>query len=73
MTVTGCAKLAAGKMSGCHLVPVICVVIQAKAGQVRSQTQQQSVAATFADIAAATARRLTHCSSSLTTWLTRLG
>jgi signal transduction histidine kinase len=32
------------------------VVIQARAGQVRSQTQQESVAATFADIAAAAAR-----------------
>jgi signal transduction histidine kinase len=32
------------------------VVMQARAGQVRSQTQQESVAATFADIAAAAAR-----------------
>jgi signal transduction histidine kinase len=32
------------------------VVIQARAGQVRSQTQQESVAATFADIATAAAR-----------------
>jgi signal transduction histidine kinase len=32
------------------------VVIQARAGQVRSQTQPQSVAATFADIAAAAGR-----------------
>jgi signal transduction histidine kinase len=31
-------------------------VIQARAGQVRSQTQQESVAATFADIATAAAR-----------------
>jgi signal transduction histidine kinase len=32
------------------------VVIQARAGQVRSRTQQESMAATFADIAAAAAR-----------------
>ena len=32
------------------------VVIQARAGQVRSQTQQESVAATFADIATAAGR-----------------
>ena len=32
------------------------VVIQARAGQVRSQTQEESVAATFADIATAAGR-----------------
>jgi hypothetical protein len=64
------------------------VVIQARAGQLRSLTQPESMAATFADImtaagqadeeitrsrrcSAPTALRLTHCSSSPITWLTR--
>jgi signal transduction histidine kinase len=61
------------------------VVFQARAGQVRSLTRPESMAATFADIGlmrrspglrrslAGTALRLTHCSSSPITWLTRSG